>query len=324
MSSTPAKRQGTEDASITRSDVWYKDGSVVLQAQNTQSRVHWGVLSQHSSFFRDLQDLPQPPDHPTVDGCPIVELQDAAFDVEHLLKALYDPTFLLEKALPLPIVAALIRLGRKYNFQRLLDSAVERLTFENPSTLEEFDALNSEPLGMTYGPSRIVSYPGLLFDVLTLGRENDILSILPCAYYRLLEGDYSLAQLFDGVKRRDGTTASLAPIDLRRCILAREKLLKKRFHPGYTLEWIRKWEYDDCTKPEPCRLVRNTLLEFYVDTAAVGSLVGGRSLSGFCAHLCATCFEHATDSLTRGRKKMWEELPGFFDLPPWNELKNDL
>jgi hypothetical protein len=38
-----------------------------------------------------LEDLPQPPDQPTVDGCPVVELQDAAFDVEHLLKALYDP-----------------------------------------------------------------------------------------------------------------------------------------------------------------------------------------------------------------------------------------
>jgi hypothetical protein len=158
-----------------------------------------------------LEDLPQPLDHPTVDGCPVVELQDASVDVEHLLKALYDPwvphnltwrvlivsrTFLLEKALPLPVVAALIRLGRKYSFQRLLDSAVERLTFENPSTLEEFDALNSEsPLGMTYGPSRIVSYPGLLFDVLTLGRENDILSTLPCAYYRLVRG-YSQVRSF--------------------------------------------------------------------------------------------------------------------------------
>jgi hypothetical protein len=96
--------------------------------------------------------------------------------------------FLLEKALPLPVVAALIRLGRKYSFQRLLDSAVERLTFENPSTLEEFDALNSEsPLGTAYTPSRIAPYQGLLFDMLTLGRENDILSTLPCAYYRLVK-----------------------------------------------------------------------------------------------------------------------------------------
>jgi hypothetical protein len=91
MTSPPAKRQRTEDASITRSNVWYKDGSVVLQAESTQFRVHWGVLSENSTFFRGLEDLPQPSDQPTVDGCPIVELPDAVIDVEYLLKALYDP-----------------------------------------------------------------------------------------------------------------------------------------------------------------------------------------------------------------------------------------
>jgi capsid portal protein len=88
--SPPAKRQRTdEDEPITRSDIWYEDGSVVLQARNTQFRVHWGVLAQHSSFFRDMQKLPQPPDQPNADGCPIVELQDEVADVEHLLRALY-------------------------------------------------------------------------------------------------------------------------------------------------------------------------------------------------------------------------------------------
>jgi hypothetical protein len=133
--------------------------------------------------------------------------------------------------------------------------------------------------------------------------------------------------LFDGFPRGDGTTASLTLIDLRRCILAREKLLKKQFQPGYTLWWLRNWEYNNCTDSEPCRRAREALLGFYVDRAAVGSLdlLGGRSPSGFCARrLCASCFEHALESLANGRKKTWEELPGFFDLPPWNELKNDL
>jgi hypothetical protein len=74
-----------------RSDIWYKDGSVVLQADGIQFRVHWGVLSEHSSFFRDLENLPQPPDQPSVDGCPVVELLDTFFDVKYLLKALYTP-----------------------------------------------------------------------------------------------------------------------------------------------------------------------------------------------------------------------------------------
>jgi hypothetical protein len=89
--SPPAKRQRT-DASLTRSKIWYKDGSIVLQAEKTQFRVHWSVLSENSDFFAGLEGLPQPNDRPTVDGCPLVELSDdAVVDVEYLLKALYTP-----------------------------------------------------------------------------------------------------------------------------------------------------------------------------------------------------------------------------------------
>jgi hypothetical protein len=91
MSSPAAKRPRTENAPIMRSDIWYKDGSVILQADGIQFRVHWGVLSEHSSFFRDLENLPQPPEQPSVDGCPVVELLDSVVDVKYLLKALYTP-----------------------------------------------------------------------------------------------------------------------------------------------------------------------------------------------------------------------------------------
>jgi hypothetical protein len=40
--------------------------------------------------------------------------------------------------------------------------------------------------------------------------------------------------------------------------------------------------------------------------------------------LCTGCRSHAKELLQKGRKKIWDELPGFFDLPPWSELKNDL
>jgi hypothetical protein len=92
MLSPPQKRHRTEDAPITRSEIWHNDGSVVLQPGNTQFRVHWSVLALHSSFFRDMQGLPQPPDQPSVEGCPVVELPDDTEDVEYLLKVLYSPS----------------------------------------------------------------------------------------------------------------------------------------------------------------------------------------------------------------------------------------
>lgn len=88
--------------------------------------------------------------------------------------------FLFQPALPLVVVAALIRLGSKYEFRDILDFTVERLTFENPTTLEAYDGR------IPYTLTRIEQYPGILFDIATLARENDIMSVLPCAFYRLL------------------------------------------------------------------------------------------------------------------------------------------
>lgn len=79
---------------IVRSKIWYDDGSVILQAESTQCRVHWTVLAQHSSFFSDLRTVPQPPDEPRIEGCPIILLSDSIQDLEHLLRALYNPCVL--------------------------------------------------------------------------------------------------------------------------------------------------------------------------------------------------------------------------------------
>lgn len=193
--SPPAKRQRTEDAPITRSDIWFTDGSVVLQAQNTQFRVHWGVLTQNSSFFRDMQALPQGNiDQPTVDGCPLVELHDAVEDVKHLLTILYNPfvrldslemrTELLFRTLAVPskkthefaVVAALIRLGRKYDFRNLLDAAIEVVMLA--TTL---DKVASAPKNRC-----IDYYRGIEFDMLALAREHNIMLALPYAYYSVV------------------------------------------------------------------------------------------------------------------------------------------
>lgn len=95
----------------------------------------------------------------------------------------YFRTLLLQKALPLPVIAALIRLGRKYDFRDLLDVGVERLVFEHPTTLEGYDALSNDG---TYNTTRIVQYRGIIYDIIALARENNIFSVLPCAYYRAL------------------------------------------------------------------------------------------------------------------------------------------
>lgn len=73
-----------------RSEVWFDDGNIIVQAEKTQFRVHRGVLAKQSVVFKDMFRLPQPANELTVDGHPIVHLSDTARDVGYLFAALYD------------------------------------------------------------------------------------------------------------------------------------------------------------------------------------------------------------------------------------------
>lgn len=110
MSSQPASKRKREDddtgsqasqdswstnTTITRSKYWLDDGNVILQAENTQFRVHRSMLSRNSSVFSDMFSIPQPPhmdQGEQLEGCPIIHLSDKASDVEYLISILYDNT----------------------------------------------------------------------------------------------------------------------------------------------------------------------------------------------------------------------------------------
>ncbi|KAF8216802.1 hypothetical protein K438DRAFT_1925832 [Mycena galopus ATCC 62051] len=312
MSTPPAKRKRTENAPLKRSKTWFSDGNVVLQAADTQFRVHWGVLAMHSSIFCDMQGLPQPPDQPRIDGCPVVELFDDPVDVEHLLKALYIPAFHCQNTLPLSVVAALIRLGRKYDFKYLFDSAVARLTSAYPASLDKDEGL---PLGIKF-------YPAVDFDIVTLASENNILAALPRAYYEVVKKS-TLSMLFNGIPRQDGTRAHLSSLDLRRCVVARERFSKRQFQSGYTFGWARQWEFDDCTDLVDCRIAREAVVIVFSDAEEIMLDESFGPIDGLL-HFCDTCIGHLSECMAAGRKKFWNELPEIFDLPPWNELKNDI
>ncbi|KAJ7865650.1 hypothetical protein B0H14DRAFT_2734146 [Mycena olivaceomarginata] len=264
--------------------------------------------------------LPQPQEQPTVDGCPVIELSlDSEEDVENLLRALYDPLFFLQKALPFPIIASHLRLSRKYEFRGVLETIVERLTHENPTTLDGYDALKT---GNTYSPTRIVNYRGLIYDTITLAGENNILTVLPCAYYRALVGS-SPSQIFDGIPRGDGTVATLSPAHQRACNLGRTALLRAQWDAENTFGWTENQADEvNCVDPTGCRHKKYAFLRRHV--------VRG-SLAPFCSvayvdslSICAVCTEVIRGKMIAGRQRMWDLLPTFFELPPWSELKDEL
>jgi BTB/POZ domain len=88
--SVPGSNSAPASANVRSKVVWIDDGNVILQAESTLFRVHRSMLSSQSTVFSDMFSFPQPPNEPTLDGCPIVHLSDPAKDVECFLRAHYD------------------------------------------------------------------------------------------------------------------------------------------------------------------------------------------------------------------------------------------
>ncbi|TEB24220.1 hypothetical protein FA13DRAFT_1638894, partial [Coprinellus micaceus] len=98
-------------------------------------KVHRSVLAKHSPIFADLFKIPHPPTEPTVESCPVVVLQDTAEDIKHLLLILYGDRS--DEPPQFPVLAAMIRLGRKYEIARLKEDALGLLKKAFPVTLDD-------------------------------------------------------------------------------------------------------------------------------------------------------------------------------------------
>ena len=146
-------------------ELWFSDGSVVLQAESTLFRVHKSQLARRSIVFSDMFTLPQPvvsTSHATFsdeshEGCPVVRLHDTAADVANLLLALYDGpcvfswseendstdairrTFGDNDPNDFAIVSGILRLSTKYAMDSLRSKAIAHLNIAWPTTLKGWD-----------------------------------------------------------------------------------------------------------------------------------------------------------------------------------------
>ena len=85
---------------------WFADGNVVLATDSTLYRVHKGVLSLQSAFFKDIFELTElhgssgevgreanGEEEVMVDGLPVVKMAgDSDEDVEYLIQSIYNPS----------------------------------------------------------------------------------------------------------------------------------------------------------------------------------------------------------------------------------------
>lgn len=96
--SSSSSEETPRSADTTRSDLWYDDGNVILQAESMQFKVHKSILAENSSVFKDMFAFPQPPstEAQLVEGCPVVRVSDSAEEMGYVLQELCQRKLVLD------------------------------------------------------------------------------------------------------------------------------------------------------------------------------------------------------------------------------------
>ncbi|TBU37460.1 hypothetical protein BD309DRAFT_995090 [Dichomitus squalens] len=220
-------------------EFWFEDGNVTLIAGNFEFRVYKGVLSNRSPVFRDMFSLPQQsPSTPST--CPTVHLSDSPEDVRELLRALIpgidsSHPFSLETQPSYQTISASIRLGHKYQLDRLVDAALAYLRRYYTTDYDTWHNIHTHCKTHPLSPVHAIG-------VVNLARLTGADDILPSALYACctLEGP----QLVEGFQREDGTPEVLSNADLARCIQGKANLTKERV--GHVVGLHRRFQSPNC------------------------------------------------------------------------------
>ncbi|KAF5340559.1 hypothetical protein D9611_007304 [Ephemerocybe angulata] len=280
--------------------VWFSDGNIVLQAQNVQFKVHKSVLAKHSSVFADLFEMPHTNgDEQTADGCPIVQLHDSADDIKHMTLTLYgDKAYNnVSGGLPMPVVAAMVRMGRKYDIDHIKLEGLSRLKKLFPESLDDWDRLRTSGITPEHELQGLLD---LTIEAINLAHEDhdmwlDNHPAVPAA---------ALGPCFDG----------------------RDELYRTQWERVYA--WLDGvGAYPGCLHQAECLASGRVLMSriwkhpnLWCTFHDWGRVV--EEHDHLVKILCSSCASQAENSQNAGRVKLWDNLPHLFGLGSWNELKD--
>jgi len=331
-SPTPERASPEALPFVQDEDFWYSDGTVILVARTGVAfRVHRGVLADHSTVFRDLFAVPQPPEEEHA-GCPIVNLSDAPNQIRSLLRALYHPRryYMPDQRVSFAMVAALTRLGHKYAIDDLVASALSRL---RTCFSTSFDAYYS---AITTGGGKSMSCTSEdAIAAVNLARliGEDANTILPSALYTCCQ--LSADMLTRGVPDDDGDMQKLSDADLERCIDARARLAAlamssavRRCQPNSDGQETPKEGRARCTQAFCTPYLASAASRVLCGTLGLPKLSGALdSIDWFVADsvrgglLCHVCAERVKDKDKQERLRLWKMLPAVLglQLEGWTE-----
>ncbi|KAJ7686462.1 hypothetical protein B0H14DRAFT_2422079 [Mycena olivaceomarginata] len=165
--------------------LWFEDCSLIIQAERTLFRVSGHFLATRSPVFADMISLPTPKDAETKNGCPFVLLPDryrCLFESVDLLRVIFFSFFALFPApTTFSVLASVLRMSHKYEVDYLQKRALMHLSSVYPTTLLEWEHINSTSCALF--PETDSEH----LDLVLLTRHTSATWILPAAFYRVCQ-----------------------------------------------------------------------------------------------------------------------------------------
>ncbi|GJE90699.1 hypothetical protein PsYK624_068430 [Phanerochaete sordida] len=292
-------------------DLWFEDGTIVLQAENTLFRVYTGILARHSPFFKNLFTLPQPEVIERYDDCPLVKLaEDNAQDAHDFLLALHDidaPDSLMTDAFS---IVALLELSAKYEANSLRHKVLKTLVPYFPSTLEAYDILTDKHKNDKSFIYPFKTIPEIV--ALAVALEKAAPSLLPYALLKLerCSSDETAGPIIDGVQAR-GRHIVLSPKLQRALLQGKPALYRQSRETVLPRLFMQSGCFGDCDTQRWLYLTKHTKPDGFLDP------LPKRTFKRFCLE-CRMSLERDAEE---GRRATWNQLPATFGLASWQELE---
>ncbi|KAH9855195.1 hypothetical protein C2E23DRAFT_724571 [Lenzites betulinus] len=201
-------------------DLCFDDGNLAVVTGSQYFIVHRGLLSRHSKMLDKHIAAVQDNDASSLEGRPVLTLDDNPNDFAHFLQALYGGATYDNLAGKFTVASAILRLSTKYEVIGLRDAAIRDVFISWPSTLALWELREKAATtadGM-YSPRQALPHPILLIN---LAREIGEPNLLPSAFYDLSR--YLPSQLMEGYVGPDGVQHHLTDDDVCKVLRGKEQ-----------------------------------------------------------------------------------------------------
>ena len=214
----------------------------------------------------------------------------------------------------IPLIVKILRMSTKYQVPALRKRAIDVLLRWYPTTLDAYkeEPTCENPLRDRYAYARHVM-------VANVARETDALVLLPTALF-LCCASADASTLYDGMIQ-DGTYHLLSDRNKRAVVLGRPRLshaARTRTHSFLFRPQARGgFECRRTACADFCNIYTSVLDDKEDPFINPFRRIVWESLGKAC---CTPCIQDWMRVNREASLEVWQELPSFFDLPPWQEL----